>query len=105
MKISAFDDIVGDGAKHQLITLLKVGGVAVSQANWLVKWWQIVMLSSTGISRVGDSNVSATNGIPIGTVNNAQFAPPVSEGTENYPLDTVYVIIRSGDVACPARAV
>jgi hypothetical protein len=105
MKISAFDDITGDGVKHQLITLLKVGGVAVSQANWRVKWWQIVMLSSGGTTRVGDSNVSATNGIPIGAPNNGQFAPVDSAFTELYDLSDVWVIIKSGDVASVARAV
>jgi len=105
MKIQAFDDITGDGAKHQLITLLKVGGVAVSQTNWRVKWWQIVMLTSSGTTRVGDSNVSSANGIPIGTPNNGQFAPVDSAFTELYDLSDVWVIIKSGDVASVARAV
>ena len=105
MKIQAFDDITGDGAKHQLITLLKVGGVAVSQTNWRVKWWQIVMKTSSGTTRVGDSNVSATNGIPIGSPNNGQCAPVDSAFTELYDLSDVWVIIKSGDVASVARAV
>jgi hypothetical protein len=105
MVIKPFDDITGDGLKHQLITLLKVGGVLVTQTNWQVKWWQIVMLTSSGTTRVGDSNVSATNGIPIGTPNNGQFAPVDSAWTELYDLATVYVIIKSGDVACVSRAV
>ena len=105
MKIQTFDDITGDGVKHQLITLLKVGGVAVIQVNWCVKWWQIIMRTSSGTTRVGDSNVSATNGIPIGTPNNGQFAPVDSAFTELYDLSDVYVIIKSGDVASVARAV
>lgn len=105
MKIQCFDDITGDGAKHQLITLLKVGGVAVSQVNWATKWWQAVMLSSSGTSRLGDSNVSSTNGIPIGTPNNGQFAPPIAFATDIYDLANVYVVIKSGDVMSVARAV
>ena len=105
MKVQTFDDITGDGVKHQLISLLKVGGVSVVQTNWLVKWWQAVMLSSSGTSRIGDSNVSASNGIPIGTPNNGQFAPIDSKWTETYDLSMVYVIIKSGDVMCVSRAV
>jgi hypothetical protein len=105
MKIQAFDDITGDAAKHQLITLLQVGGVAVSQVNWRVKWWHIVMKTSSCTTRVGDSNVSATNGIPIGTPNNGQVAFVDSAFTELYDLADVWVIIKSGDVASVARAV
>lgn len=105
MHISAYDDITGDGVKHQLVSLLKVGGVAQVQDNWACKWWQIVMLSSSGTTRVGDVNVSATNGIPIGTPNNGQFAPVSSALPEVYDLSQVYVIIKSGDVASVARAV
>lgn len=39
MKMICYDDITGDGSKHQLITLLKIGGVAVSQNNWDTKFW------------------------------------------------------------------
>ena len=105
MKVSAFDDITGDGVKHQLITLLKVGGVAVTQANWTVKWWQIVMVSAAGTTRLGDSNVSSTNGIPLGANATGQFAPIDSQFTEVYNLSQLYVIINSGDVMSVARAV
>ena len=103
MKVQTFDDITGDGAKHQLVALLSVGGAPIVQSNWTTKWWQAVMLSSTGTTRIGDSNVSATNGIPIGTPNNGQFAPIDSKFTELYELSDVYVIIKSGDVMSVAR--
>jgi hypothetical protein len=105
MKIQCFDDITGDGAKHRLITLLKVGGVLVTQANWATKWFQLVMTTSSGVTRVGDSNVSATNGISVGTPNNGQFAPVDSAFTEVYHLDDIWVIIKSGDVMSVARTI
>jgi hypothetical protein len=104
MKLIPYDDILGDGVAHQLVTLLKIGGVAVTpRINWRSKWWQAVMLTSSGVSRIGDQNVSATNGVPIGTVNNGQFAPPIAFGTDAYPIDQIYVIINSGDVMSFAR--
>jgi len=105
MELIPYDDITGDGAKHQLITLLKIGGVAVSQANWTTRWWQAVMVSASGVTRLGNSNVSATNGIPIGVSANGQFLPLSSQVSEIYDLSQVYVIIASGDVMSVARAV
>lgn len=106
MRILTYDDITGDGAKHQLITLLKIGGVAIaSQQSWATKWWQIAGVTVGGLSRIGDANVSSTNGIPIGANNNGQFVPPVSSLTEKYQLSDIWVILKSGDVYSVARTV
>lgn len=103
MKMICYDDITGDGSKHQLITLLKIGGVAVSQNNWDTKFWQAVMVSAAGTTRIGDSNVSATNGCPVTAAGGGQFTPPVSIGTEKFELSDVYVIIANSDVMSVAR--
>lgn len=105
MKVLTYDDITGDGAKHKLIDLLRIAGVAQVQSNWGSKWWQVVMYTSAGITRVGDANVSAANGIPIGTPNKGQFAPPIAFATDKYELSDVYVIIATGDVMSVARAI
>lgn len=104
MKMICYDDITGTGVAAQLTTLLKVGGVAIpTQKNWDTKFWQAVMLTETGTSRIGDANVSATNGIPIGTPNNGQFVPPVGVGTEKFEFSDIWVLIKSGDVMSVAR--
>lgn len=104
MKLICYDDITGDGTKQQLIGLLKVGGVAVSQKNWDTKYFQLQMLSPAGLTRVGDSNVSATNGIEIGTSPaNGQFVPPIAFATDKYELSDIYIIIANGDKLQVAR--
>jgi len=104
MKLIVYDDYQGTGVKVQLVSVLKIGGVAVTpRVNWRSKWWQAVMLTSSGVSRIGDQNVSATNGVPIGTVNNGQFAPPIAFATDAYAIDQIYVLINSGDVMSFAR--
>jgi len=105
MKLICYDDIAGDGLKHQLISLLKIAGVAVSQTNWSSRWIQLLMLSASGTTRVGDQNVSATNGIPLGAVAGGQFAPIFSTWSGQYQLSDIYVIIATGDVMSVARAV
>lgn len=106
MLVHTYDDITGTGVKAQLITLLKIGGVAViARLNWDTKWYQMVMLTSSGVTRIGDQNVSATNGVPIGTGLVAQFMPPISFATDSYDLANVWVLINSGDVMSFARAV
>lgn len=106
MKLITYDDITGTGTKAQLITLLKVGGVAVSHPNnWDAKYWQAVMLTASGVTRIGDENVSSTNGVPVGTVNNGQFIPPLAFATDKYDLQNVWVIINSGDVMSVARVI
>jgi hypothetical protein len=104
MEILTYDDIVGGGTVVQLITLLKIGGVLQVQANWDTKWYQLVMLASTGTSRMGPSTISATNGIPIGTPNNGQFAPPIAFATDRYDFRNVYVLIKTGDTLSVSRA-
>jgi len=103
MKMICYDDITGDGSKHQLVALLKVGGVAVSQQNWDTKFWQAVMVSAAGTTRIGDQNVSATNGVPVTATGGGQFTPPVSLFTEKYELSDAYVIIALGDIMSVAR--
>jgi hypothetical protein len=103
MQVITYDDITGTGVKAQLITLLKVGGVAVSQSSWISKWYQAVMLTATGTSRIGNSTISSTNGIPIGAPNNGQFAPPIAQAADFYDLSEVYVLIKSGDVMSFSR--
>lgn len=105
MKLFTYDDITGDGAKHQLTSLLKVGGVAVSQTNWDTKWVQLTMQTASGVSRVGDVNVSSTNGIPLNTTEQSQFVPPIAFATDKYEMTDLYVIINNGDVMSVARAV
>jgi hypothetical protein len=107
MKVHTYDDITGDGAKHQLTSLLKINGVAVSLTSLPAKWWQATMVTTSGVSRVGDSNVSSTNGTPLGSGSNivAQFAPIFSEFPENYELADVWVLINNGDVMAVARGI
>lgn len=105
MQLITYDDITGTGAVLQLITLLKVGGVAVSAKSWSTKWWQAVMVSAAGTTRIGNVTISATNGIPVGLVNNGQFIPAISFATDVYDLAQVYVRINSGDVMSVARGV
>jgi len=106
MKLVTYDDLTGDGTKYQLITLLKIGGVAVVHPfQWGTKWFQATMLTSSGVSRIGDENVSATNGVPVGTNNNGQFIPPIAFATDVYDLSNVWVLINSGDVMSVARAI
>ena len=105
MKIFTYDDIVGDGVLHQLITLLKIGGVVQVQTNWDSKWFQCVMTTAAGLSRVGPSTVSATNGIQLGGASGSQFAPIYAQLSEKYSMADLYVIIASGDVMSVARAV
>ena len=104
MEILTYDDIVGGGTIVQLITLLKIGGVLQVQANWDTKWYQLVMLASTGTSRMGPSTISATIGIPIGTPNIGQFAPPIAFATDRYDFRNVYVLIKTGDTLSVSRA-
>ena len=99
MTITTYDDITGDGAKHKLTDLLNVGGVSqAAQKNWDTKWFQVIMTTAAGTSRLGDVNVSATNGITLG-----QFFPPIPFATDKYLLDQVYVILALNDVASVAR--
>ncbi len=105
MRVQTFDDITGDGTKHQLITLLKIGGVAVTQTNWDTKWSQLTMVTAAGTTRVGDSNVSSTNGIPLGINAIGQFFPAISIFPEKYELSDIYVIIANSDVLSVARGV
>ena len=105
MQLITYDDITGDGTVHQLIALLKVGGVLVTAKSWSTKWWQAVMVSAAGTTRIGNSTISATNGIPIGSVNNGQFIPAIAFATDTYDLSQVYVRIASGDVMSVARGV
>ena len=105
MEIITYDDITGDGAKHQLISLLKIGGVAVTQINWQTRWFQLLMTTATGVTRVGNLNVSSTNGIAIGVTASGQFVPLNSQPSETYDFANFYVIIKSGDVMSVARAI
>jgi len=106
MQILCYDDITGDGAKHQLITMLKIGGVAVDTTKSMpAKWFQATMQTAAGETRIGSSAVSATNGIPIGIISTGQFAPTYSMTNETYFIEQLYVIIASGDVLSFARAV
>ena|ERR1017187_4131773 len=104
MQILTYDDITGDGASHQLISLLKIGGVLQVQKNWDSKWFQCIMTTAAGLSRIGPSTISATNGIQMGGSNGNQFAPVYSQPSEKYELDQLYVIIAAGDVMSVARA-
>jgi hypothetical protein len=103
MKQISYDDITGSGVAAQLITLLKIGGVAVSQKNWDTKYWQAVMISLSGTARIGDANVSATNGIPVTAAGGGQFTPPIAFATDKYELSDVWVLIPSGAVMSVAR--
>ena len=105
MQLLTYDDITGDGTKQKLTDLLKVGGVAVTQAQGGSKWWQAVMTTASGVTRIGNSTISSTNGIPIGAANNGQFIPAISFATDVYDLSQVYCIINSGDVMSVARGI
>ena len=83
--------------------MLSFGGVAPTETNLQdTKWFQCIMTTANGValSRLGNVNVSATNGITLG-----QFFPPIPFATDKYSLDQYYVIINSGDVMSVARVV
>lgn len=85
----------GTGAKLKLS--------AIPGAPKLCRWWQLIGVSASG-SRVGDVNVSSSQGVPVG-VSTGQFSPPVSIGTELYDLDLIYAFVGNGDTVILACAV
>lgn len=93
MQIVTAPDYTGTGAKVALTTLL-----SGSPASQQCKWFQVIGISIGATpARVGDANVSSTQGAPITSTGAGQFNPPVAEVMQNYDLSTHYVWVGSGD--------
>ena len=85
-------DITGSGAKVQLAT----SGTA--------RWIQLTTLAAnSAVVRVGDSNVSASQGMAI-AAGSGQFLPPLPISSSGdpaaalYQLSTIYLYIGNSDV-------
>ncbi len=74
-------DIAGDGANHAI--------AAAGTAMWITF---VAPTTNTNVVRVGDSNISATQGTPVAPGAGLHYPPPLS-----YPLSQTYYRIASGD--------
>ena len=81
-------DVTGDGARHTLASAL-----GVTQC----KWFQVsaVSVASTP-ARVGDADVSSSEGFPIGS-GGGVFAPPIALAMDLYDLTKWYYIAANSD--------
>lgn len=92
MQLHTPADITGDGSAH---TLASIPGLNVTAA----RWWQFKTISiASTAARIGDSGVSATQGVPVG-IGEAQFSPPISQPFDPYDLNQIYYLLQSGDTA------
>ncbi len=63
------------------------------------KWFQLVGVTiAAAASRIGDADVSATQGYPL-TAGGGQFFPPVARANAFYDLTQIYFFLNSGDTA------
>ena len=85
---------------HQLPDITGTGSaVALSSAPLRVNWLRITTNSTvhtnSSVVRVGDANVSATQGTVVG-INDAKDLSPAS-ATNSFDLSQTYVLVASGD--------
>ncbi len=84
MRVYTIEDITGDGGAHQ-----------VSASSGEAKWVQFVA-GGTGTVRVGDSNVSATRGLPVPSGGGMFLPMDGSEVASRYSLNQVYYFAPLG---------
>ena len=86
MNLLHIPDINGNNSSKSLAQYFLQAGIALPAGN-LVKWVRIAEVSggTTG-SRVGNSMVSATNGVPFNS-NDAMFLPPA----QGYAADALMI--------------
>lgn len=81
-------DYTGTGAAVTLASILGVNKC---------KWFQVNAVSVGGTAvRLGDKNVSATQGFQVGSTQ-TQFAPPIAFVADLYDLTAWYILVQSGD--------
>jgi hypothetical protein len=89
MQLHTPADIVGTGAAIKLSTVAGVN---------FCKWFQVSAVSVATLARVGDSNVSATRGIPI-LPTAGSFCPPTFDQLDPYDLTNTWVYLDLNDTA------
>jgi hypothetical protein len=104
MTFITIPDFPGDNAVHSIVSIMVIQGVAVPNpplARMMV--FREVTGGAAG-TRLGGSNVSATNGIPFTTSDSLvlpalSFPPGLSafESPLGYPLDQIYLRVPTGD--------
>jgi hypothetical protein len=79
----------GDGSKKSIASVLGVSSF---------KWAQLtgVTIGNEAASRIGDVNVSATQGFPLSAGDVGQFLPALDE---DYNAEQIYFTIADGDTA------
>ena len=83
MQLHTIADITGDSAAHQLAVAARVFFIG----------------ATGGVLRVGDINVSATQGVNVAQNTAITLVPDGSDITSKYPTGTVYVYVPSGATA------
>jgi hypothetical protein len=91
--------ITGTSAAVKLATAAPVPSGYVAGTSLMAKWVQVTTPNTNASQvRVGGVEVSSSVGyaIPVGW--SGQFLPPISDVSDFYDLNVIYVYVATGDV-------
>ena len=102
MEVYTYPDITGSGS-------LQSAAVVLGITSQPCKWYQVTIVSNASAQtmRLGNANISSTQGIPLGGSAGAtsQFFPQISEDLRNYDIKDLFLLIPNGDTVSVAYGV
>jgi hypothetical protein len=99
MKILHIPDVAGNNTVKTIASMFASAGVPLPPGN-LVKWVRIVEISTgTTNTRVGNSDVSATNGMTLNISADGLYLPAVPGYAADslYDLNEIFIYHATGD--------
>jgi hypothetical protein len=99
MKVLHVPDSAGNNTVKSMSSFFQAAGVELPPGN-KVKWVRITEISSgTTSTRVGNGNVSSTNGMSLNPAADGLYLPAIEgySGDSLYNLDDLFIFHATGD--------